>query len=253
MKFLRTSLKIIIEAFKSPFTDSVITEERPMTCYGKSEYKTSNAVGGSGNVDEETKNRRAEDKMKFFNDLVGAAEIVVLAKKQRYLEDTVKEHETQFKSFKFECSLWGQFLNLSIARDMGQTGSLEPVVYYSMAINLMNVKAINFFPGHGPDLNWTVKYYVNYNHNPKNITVIEQLESLPYRYIINDTSKGGHNNNGYHSDLFAKRTTPNFPRYAADDRIVFFGTDLELHVPFGRGQEVFKKIMACTKIKKPKK
>lgn len=212
-------------------------------------------------------NRRVEDKYAHIEKLALDEQTKLLANKDEKWAQMLAEFEKDKKGYKFQCARWGNFLNLSIAR----LGNAEPSSentwwqphprYYSGSLNLDLIKEISFTEGSEPALDFTVTYRHSVNHttdgDKDNIYSNAQAvkTSSP---MINFEPEPSKNGSGMGNSLYygqnepykTKLTTPDYPRQAEDDKIIFRGVGATLYAPAGMGSDLYKRILKCTTLKK---
>lgn len=186
-----------------------------------------------------------------------AAEREALEKAPELAAKAKEEHERQTKGFVFECHRFGQFLTISVRRN----GNSEKSIYgikadkeFSTAINLQRVTNIRFIDGHAPDFAGVLKYrkFNSYNHDLKKheIRISPQYPYVPQtrELVVSYAPKKHGDDNGMYTscvdrDMDIFYSTPNYPRAAKDDEIIFDGAYFTLFAPAGLGRGVYEKIL----------
>lgn len=210
--------------------------------------KIINSEGKAMAVTDAERSRRAEDKYAHLEKLAEAAEKEVLAMIPSRTAETQAELVAELAGYKFQCSQWGQFLNLSIARAPLRDGTIP---HYSGAINLKETKSITLVPGRAPDFLGVVMYEHYKTSEVESVGALLHMHGTPERHMLHGAipgeTYGGYS--GYSQDwnrYKIKRQTSGFPRWYKDDYIHFYGPGLTLYAPFGKGQEVYEQILKCT-------
>jgi hypothetical protein len=177
-----------------------------------------------------------------------------------------KEYAQDRAAFTFECSVWGQFLRVSVARTANHAPTQR---YASTALNLHNITQITLTEGHAPDYEgiceWaecsgssttdddeTRSYLEEPDYYGKMVEwrlgLYKQYQGVNSKYpnrrlFLEDEKQHNYYNQGY--EIHAR--TPNVPRPAADDVIHFIGIGTNLSVPFGEGSRVLDRLLLATK------
>lgn len=213
--------------------------------------------------------RRAEDKNAEAEALAKAEEKKLLDGKSDLFRKLEENHERDKKGYRLECRQWGNFLALTVAREANQDApySDSPGKHYVGSINLGLLQAVRLIEGHAPDLAGEVTYsahmgYVDGDYNKRELKVQPSHSAycMEWRRMIDIADPKERNVGGgggiYYAmtggDYYGEHTpqpklrTPNFPRMAQDDQIVFEGTGVTLHAPAGMGKAVYLKILKAT-------
>jgi hypothetical protein len=210
----------------------------------------------SGTVDPESDEARIAR-------LVADAEKEVLASYDLWLVRARSEHKLQSYGFLFECTRWGNFLNLRVMRGGNPDGKRR----FATTINMGLVTEIRLVEGHPADTEGKVDYqlrigatwYVDSLVNISDVTERSFFYSsqppIPMGGQHSINGSGGYAGGGGAAGHFhgyptitvgpspapIVHTTTPFPRFAYDDYIEFVGVG-RLYTPAGLGAAVLEQI-----------
>lgn len=182
------------------------------------------------------------------------AEPYVLSQRGRLFAEAQEEYERDVQGFRFRCNIWGDWLELSIARLANRKGSsrVSHPQSHSAAVNLKQIQVIEYYKGRLPDTSGEVGYeYGQTSKDCKHYTwkVEPRLPEIPNSrplFRSSDTTKLSGPRYGLWGQLsLLQFTTPNFVSPASDDVIRFHGIDAEIYVPANMGEKAYKEILAA--------
>jgi hypothetical protein len=243
------------------------------------------AIRGEAPVSPVTERDKAKNKIEethqLLENLAREAETEALSKCDEYLAAAKEEYERDVAGFRFESTVFGDFLNISIARLGNPTEPKNQFFFVetpeppqSLAINLRNVRAVRLTLGHTPSLEGELSYgYVLKQDDGKGTRIggtnfgnysapigshWEVRPGYPYIpysrplvYIEKPKEKHEHCIDLSAYDYSIKFTTKNYAAAAKDDTIYFEGARITLYVPAGKGKEVHDQILAATGTREP--
>jgi hypothetical protein len=201
-------------------------------------------------VSEEEKRQRREAEHQQLERMAKDAEPTALAERDQLLALAQAEYEDDFSGFRFKCSRWGNWLQISISRLANSNSPYYWPIHGKhlvTSINLELLRIIRFEEGHIPDLAGELNY-VEW-HREGNITVRPNLPLIPnsrpmfQKVPESREEKEAVMMGGYYSyDYRIEFTTKDFVRVAEDDRIIFEGIGT-LFTPAKRGADVYRALM----------
>lgn len=178
--------------------------------------------------------------------LAKTKESEVLAGKENLIAEFQEEYQKDVSSFRFKCSRWGDWLEISTARrgNPSQTG-FEYVKSYSTAVNLTKLLCLRLETGHTPDTGGKVSYTYSEYLDGK-IEIQSKYDSRPWErplFGLAETPDFSIMFGGYNTGSRIDRITLDFPRPAEDDRICFDGIGATLFTPSRLGEGVYRQII----------
>lgn len=172
---------------------------------------------------------------------VAKAEPQIRAEQPALVERFMRVHAEDLAGYEFRCERFGAFLAVFVKRAVNK----PPKDHLVAAINLGATPAIQLEPGHGVDMLGVVAVGASWLSDG----------AVAYRAYLNTDGEEqrrdymimtSHRPGGGGDDSFPfVRNIEACARHAKDDLVVFAGA--VLHVPFGRGREVYDKVLAACK------
>lgn len=194
------------------------------------------------------------------------AEPAALAAAEGMLASFVEQHDTDVAAYKFQCQRHGDFLAVFITRNTGEAEQVLAKVSHSL--NLTNTAAFTLIEGHSPDNRGHLTYTFTVKKDdgddggdriygwssagrtapPKGrhyVVTPKEIRSVPWngRRLIQISGTADQNCSSYWYDDSHRiqHRTPNYPRPAEDDQIVFVGVGT-IFAPAGCGKAVLNAI-----------
>lgn len=210
--------------------------------------------------EEAERKERRELHQQLLERLALDKELEVLRERMSVDEEFRAEHQNDLAAYKLRAEKWGPYLSLFIERltshgryrdeSGGYKYTCEPVVrFWAGALYLPESSTIEFVEGHPVDMQGSVVYRsAGGSDGGAAVAPREGYKSLPERRTIHTVQKKISNNRhcgAYYEPQQPKHITPNWPRPAADDKIIFNGIRTTLYIPYGRGQEVYGTILGA--------
>jgi hypothetical protein len=188
-----------------------------------------------------------------------AAESSTYCKGNELYCQAVAEYEKDKVGYMFECSRFGQWLQVSIAR-LNNTPKVSRYGYdtvYSASLNLDQVKTIRLVIGYVPDRNGTLRYtHSTMIVDGARVTTVEpDYPRIPRgRPLFHLEPKSDPSLHNYYAgyEYRIKYITENFTRLAEDDQILFEDLGAHIYAPALMGQAVYDQILQVRDKLKPR-